>query len=219
MQHLNPRLEKYTSTEKKCGLVGFADFNFFATSLLDESFSDRLSKFDKIYCDGFWLFKLLKFKGYAVEYKTGPDFLVSLINGEKKFVVLSKYTQSQIFNLNYFRDFSNFSFYHVPFFDDVDSFDYLQISKDIFQSENILISMGCPKQEKFAANLKTYIKSDCNIYTIGAALDFLIFPKVRAPQILRRFKLEFIWRLFTEYKKQKFKWKKLLIILPWIIKR
>ena len=59
-----------------------------------------------------------------------------------------------------------------------------------------LVALGAPKQELFAARAKAR-GVNCGFICIGAALDFLAGEQVRAPMIMRRWKLEWLWRLLN----------------------
>ena len=56
---------------------------------------------------------------------------------------------------------------------------------------------GAPKQEIFAARA---VARDVPIgfVCIGAGLDFLVGAQVRAPAIMQRFGLEWLWRLASD---------------------
>lgn len=56
------------------------------------------------------------------------------------------------------------------------------------------IALGAPKQELFAERArKAGVK--CGFICIGAALDFIAGTQLRAPQFMRDYGLEWIWRL------------------------
>jgi exopolysaccharide biosynthesis WecB/TagA/CpsF family protein len=65
----------------------------------------------------------------------------------------------------------------------------------------IILGMGMPKQEAVARYLKTHLTHPCLIISGGAVLDFMAGKVDRAPLILRRLGLEWIYRLYREPKR------------------
>jgi exopolysaccharide biosynthesis WecB/TagA/CpsF family protein len=59
------------------------------------------------------------------------------------------------------------------------------------------ISLGAPKQELLAVRLAERCP-DIGFLCVGAALDFISGNSRRAPQVVRQFKLEWMWRLGCE---------------------
>lgn len=60
----------------------------------------------------------------------------------------------------------------------------------------ILVALGAPKQEFFAAHMQAQFPG-LGFVAIGAALDFIAGTQVRAPEIFQRLGLEWFWRLST----------------------
>jgi exopolysaccharide biosynthesis WecB/TagA/CpsF family protein len=75
--------------------------------------------------------------------------------------------------------------------------DYLEASLR-HQPDLIVLAMGMPKQERVAYLLKQNLRRRCVIVNGGAILDFVSGRLVRAPLIMRRLGLEWVWRLLTE---------------------
>jgi N-acetylglucosaminyldiphosphoundecaprenol N-acetyl-beta-D-mannosaminyltransferase len=61
----------------------------------------------------------------------------------------------------------------------------------------LIIGLGAPKQEQFALALKQKRSSGAAICA-GAAVDFLIGRQKRAPEIMRRLRIEWLFRLVNE---------------------
>lgn len=57
-----------------------------------------------------------------------------------------------------------------------------------------LVALGAPKQEIFSARAVAR-GVNCGFVNIGAALDFLVGAQVRAPKLMQRSGLEWLWRL------------------------
>jgi exopolysaccharide biosynthesis WecB/TagA/CpsF family protein len=60
----------------------------------------------------------------------------------------------------------------------------------------VLVALGAPKQEIFAARALA-AELGAGLICIGAALDFIVGAQTRAPKVLRTFGLEWAWRLAT----------------------
>jgi exopolysaccharide biosynthesis WecB/TagA/CpsF family protein len=58
----------------------------------------------------------------------------------------------------------------------------------------VLVALGAPKQEIFAARALA-AELGAGLICIGAALDFIVGAQTRAPKLLRTFGLEWAWRL------------------------
>lgn len=65
----------------------------------------------------------------------------------------------------------------------------------------IVLGMGMPRQEKLAVSLKTSLKYPVTILNGGAILDFLGGKVERAPLIVRKAGMEWLWRLGKEPKR------------------
>jgi UDP-N-acetyl-D-mannosaminuronic acid transferase (WecB/TagA/CpsF family) len=211
---LDPKLHKYISLKpNEFSVIGFADFNFFAESLSNVDFNQALDVFDKIYCDGYWLYRILRFFNYNVEYYPGPNYFLNFVKEGHSGIVLSKYcfvdlkTNSGL----------NISMVQLPFFDDVDEFNFEEIVENINRNEHIFVSLGCPKQEIFISKLKCLLGPQYNLYAVGAAIDFFLDKELRAPLFIQRLRIEFFWRLIVSFKKQSKKWVKFPKIILWII--
>ncbi|HEY0335649.1 MAG TPA: WecB/TagA/CpsF family glycosyltransferase [Stenotrophomonas sp.] len=62
----------------------------------------------------------------------------------------------------------------------------------------VILGMGMPKQERFAAVLQSSLRHPALIVNGGAILDFLAGRFPRAPRWLRRLRLEWLYRLLRE---------------------
>jgi N-acetylglucosaminyldiphosphoundecaprenol N-acetyl-beta-D-mannosaminyltransferase len=90
----------------------------------------------------------------------------------------------------------------------VDKFDYPNIAREINLKEPdvIWVSLGAPKQEMFMHHLLPHLREGVMV-GIGAVFNFRSGIKEfrRAPNIILKMKLEWLYRLLQEPKKQ---WKK-----------
>lgn len=89
-------------------------------------------------------------------------------------------------------------------FRDVNDFDYESIAADIDVdgADIIWVALGAPKQEIFMSKLKPYLRHGVMI-GVGAVFKFYSGADVkRAPEWMVRSHLEFVYRIFSEPKKQ-----------------
>jgi len=59
------------------------------------------------------------------------------------------------------------------------------------------VALGAPKQEVFAMRARTRLPAT-GFLSIGASLDFVAGDQVRAPALMRRLWLEWLWRMGTD---------------------
>ena len=97
-------------------------------------------------------------------------------------------------------DVKQFKFEPLPFIN-VEGFDYESIAGNIneFSPDIIWVSLGAPKQEFFINKLYKYVDVGV-LFAIGAAFNLFLGDEVnkRAPQLMRRFHLEWLFRVFQE---------------------
>lgn len=94
-------------------------------------------------------------------------------------------------------------FYELPF-RSVEDFDYPAIAKMVNEdgADVIWVALGAPKQEIFMSKLKPYLKRGVMI-AVGAAFKFYSgMDEKRAPKWMLERHLEFVYRIFSDPKKQ-----------------
>lgn len=95
------------------------------------------------------------------------------------------------------------SFVELPF-KDVDGFDYKAIAQAVERAgaDIIWVALGAPKQELFMSRLKPFLKRGVMI-AVGAAFKFYSgVDENRAPSWMIHAHLEWIYRIFSEPRKQ-----------------
>jgi len=116
---------------------------------------------------------------------------------------------------------SGMSFFAPPFCK-VEDFDYPAIAEMINKDnpDIIWVALGAPKQENFMYRLQPMLNRGVMI-GVGAVFNFYCglenAPK-RAPKWIVKLHLEFVYRVFSEPKKQLKRCKDILLTLPKIIK-
>jgi exopolysaccharide biosynthesis WecB/TagA/CpsF family protein len=76
-----------------------------------------------------------------------------------------------------------------------------------------LIALGAPKQEEFAA-LGRALAPQAGFASVGAGVDFLSGHQQRAPELARRFALEWLWRALQNPKRMVPRYLSCAAILP-----
>ena len=111
------------------------------------------------------------------------------------------------------------TFYELPY-RDVNDFDYPAIAEIVNrdQADIIWVALGAPKQEIFMSKLNPYLNRGVQI-AVGAAFKFYSgLEEKRAPKWMRRSKLEFIYRIYADPKKQWARCRQIISTLPRILK-
>ena len=110
------------------------------------------------------------------------------------------------------------TFYELPFCN-VEDFDYPAIA-EMVNNDNpdiIWVALGAPKQEIFMSKLNPYLKRGVQI-AVGAAFKFYSGQEEkRAPGWIRKCRLEFLYRIYADPKKQFARCKQIARSLPRIL--
>lgn len=76
-----------------------------------------------------------------------------------------------------------------------------------------LIALGAPKQERFAARGRV-LSPAVGFASVGAGLDFLSGHQVRAPKLMQRIAMEWLWRALQSPRRMVPRYAKCFAILP-----
>jgi exopolysaccharide biosynthesis WecB/TagA/CpsF family protein len=79
----------------------------------------------------------------------------------------------------------------------------------------VLVALGAPKQELFAARA---LAADlgAGMICIGAALDFIAGTQIRAPQVFRTYGMEWAWRLGTNPRRLASRYARCAVLLAYL---
>jgi len=80
------------------------------------------------------------------------------------------------------------------------------------------VALGAPKQELFADYGKSFLPN-VSFVCIGAGLDFIAGAQVRAPQWMRRWGLEWLWRAASDPQRLLYRYLLCMVALPGILAR
>ena len=211
-----------TSSINQKGYCCFVDLNSLVHSYQNEKFKNILNKSLLNFCDGSYIAILINYiHGNSFSEYTGPDFFKKFIYHKKNHLIIGntelvfKKIKSKVSNKN--GQANNLNYLSLPFLK-VDEFDYVAISKIInkLKPDYIWISLGAPKQEIFMSKLLPHINVGIML-GIGAATNYFSGEISDIPHWIKKIRLIWIYRIFTEPKKQLMRLKLILWIFPKMI--
>jgi N-acetylglucosaminyldiphosphoundecaprenol N-acetyl-beta-D-mannosaminyltransferase len=216
-QELEGTIEE-TSLESK-GYCCFVDATSLVHSYKNEKFRTILNASLVNSCDGSYIALLAsKIHNEQLKEYIGPDFFKKFIYKPYPQFVIGN-TQ-EVFNKVKAKleaadtDTSNLYFIPLPF-KAVDDFDYEIISQQInrVQPRFIWVSLGAPKQEQFMSKLLPHLEKGVMI-GVGAALNYFTGEVKDIPDWARKTHSIWLYRIFTEPKKQLKRCTEILLVLP-----
>lgn len=174
-------------------------------------------------CDGHWTTIYLKWiYGIKRDSYCGSDIFSDLLNMRKySMAFIGGTPKAQEGLKEYIKPFTQDSqtyFVDLPF-NTVNKFDYKTIGENLNKGgyDIIWVGLGAPKQEIFMNHLKPYLKHGVMI-GVGAVFNFYGNSNIkRAPQWMRKNHLEFVYRIYTEPKKQIKRCVNIIKILPLLL--
>lgn len=184
--------------------------DFAAQAYRSEHLRQILFHAKRVLCDGtplLWASKLLG--GTLRERIAGADFLPHLLkecefHGKSVFFLGdTTHTLSELANtLNGKFPRLKISGLETPPQDNWKKWDNQQIVERIQQSapDLLVVALGCPKQEEWIAQFHQATQVPLSI-GVGSGLSFLAGTQWRAPKLLQKMGLEWLWRLTLEPKR------------------
>ena len=176
-------------------------------------------------CDSSWVPLYIK-KIYGLQYGqySGSAIFddITREGGCRQFFLGSNRTVLSALKANLLKinpSIAGMSFEELPFAD-VENFDYPAIAELVNRDDPdiIWVSLGAPKQEMFMSRLKPYLNRGVMI-GVGAVFNFRSgIAERRAPQWAVKSHLEFVWRLFSDPRKQWPRVRNIITALPSIIR-
>lgn len=179
-------------------------------------------------CDSSWVPKMIK-RIYGEEYRhyTGSDIFRD-ITEMKKYRQLFLGTSQEILDglrtelTKIDESYADMHYEALPYCK-VEEFDYAAIAETVRQDhpDIIWVALGAPKQERFMRLLMPHLERGVMI-AVGAVFNFrcgLESAPKRAPQWVLKCHLEFVYRLFSEPKKQWQRCRMILKTLPAIYRK
>lgn len=216
-QELEKTIEE-TSLQGK-GYCCFVDATSLVHSYKNEKFRTILNASLVNSSDGSYIAMMAsKIHGVHLKEYIGPDFFKKFIH--KPYAQFIIGNTEDVFNKVKAKleaagtDTSNLYFIPLPF-KAVDDFDYEIISQQInrVQPRFIWVSLGAPKQEQFMSKLLPHLEKGVMI-GVGAALNYFTGEVKDIPYWARKTHLIWLFRIFTEPKKQIKRCSEIVMILP-----
>lgn len=175
-------------------------------------------------CDSSYVPLYLRFiYGLHYEQYCGSDIFNDIISSRKyrmAFLGTNQATLSalrkRLAHIN--PDVNQMLFYELPFCT-ANEFDYPAIARMLARdgADIIWVALGAPKQELFMAKLKPHLNHGVMI-AVGAAFNFFSGTGIkRAPKWMVKHHLEFVYRIFSEPRKQICRCRTILATLPQIL--
>jgi len=191
---------------RKPGYFITANADFIAQAYENETLKDILFHADRVVCDGMplvWLSRI--FKPRLPERVTGADMVFRLFEEADKRSWKVFFLGSDEDTLSKTKSILGDQYPKMkivgtisPPFGTIESWPNTEILKDIknTQPDLLLVAVGCPKQEYWISKYKDESRIPLSI-GIGASLDFICGKQIRAPKIVQRIGMEWMWRLLT----------------------
>lgn len=199
--------------------------DFAAQAYCSESLRKILFHAKRVLCDGtplLWASKLLG--GSLKERLAGADFLPNLLKkceeNQKRVFFLGD-TATTLLNLKQIlsKRFPKLQVvgYETPPQGDWKEWDNGQITQIIRAAtpDLLVVALGCPKQEEWIAHFHKATQVPLSI-GIGSGVAFLAGTQIRAPKILQKIGLEWLWRLCFDPKRLFSRYLRDLFFLFWV---
>lgn len=208
----------------RTGYVCALDGNNVATAIDNPAYKEILNGAIVNNVDSNWVTMMVN-RIYDTNYEhyCSSDLFVDILNKKKyrQFFLGSRKdildSLKEKLSLKYDTAIADMPFMELPFCK-LDQFDYMGIAEKInaYSPDIIWVSLGAPKQEAFMQKLQPYLKKGV-MFGVGAIFNFFSGLKEverRAPQWLIRIKMEWLYRLLSNPKKQFGRCWKIVRILP-----
>ena len=207
------------STDKK-GYCCFVDLTSLVYSYNNDDFREILNSALVNSCDGSYIaMSASKIHGEKLKQYIGPEFFEKFIFKKGNHVILGSTTvvYEKIIQRVFLEGGTtkNISYLGLPF-QSVDSFDYKTISEIINKKKPnyIWVSLGAPKQEYVMSKLLPFMDKGV-LLGVGAAFNYFSGEIKDIPNWTKKLHVVWIYRIFTEPKKQL---KPILLTFPKMIK-
>ena len=223
-QTVSNRIDEHLQKEG-AGYICVADGNIMQMVHKDLEYREVVNNSMFSICDSSWAPLFLKrLYGICYQQYCGSQIFEDL-TGKKKYRQLFIGTSEKTLDglrteLSKVDPTINGMTFYAPPFCKVDEFDYPAIA-DMINKDNpdiIWVALGAPKQENFMHRLQPYLRRGVMI-GVGAVFNFYCglenAPK-RAPKWMTKYHLEFLYRVFSEPRKQIQRCRQIIVTFPQI---
>jgi N-acetylglucosaminyldiphosphoundecaprenol N-acetyl-beta-D-mannosaminyltransferase len=207
--NIHSKIDEILQSDQK-GYICVADGVTLSMSHKNKQLKKVLEESSINVCDSAWVpLYLRSLYGIEREQYCGSDFLIDIVDTKKYQLLFLGGSQATLDALQNNLSKRNeqvlsMSFSSLPFLD-VKEFNYLEIAEKIKENnpDIIFISLGMPKQEFFMQALLPHLARGILI-GVGAAFKFHsgLLDQKRAPQWMIKAKMEWVYRIMQEPKKQ-----------------
>jgi N-acetylglucosaminyldiphosphoundecaprenol N-acetyl-beta-D-mannosaminyltransferase len=209
------------TAHKGKGYCCFVDLTSLVYSYHDIDFREILNNSTVNSCDGSYIaMSASKLHSEKLREYIGPDFFKKFIYAKKKHLIIGN-TQ-EVFNKVKAKvelvQNTDLTFLPLPFMK-VEDFDYEGVSCFInkLSPDYIWVSLGAPKQERFMNILLPKINRGM-LLGVGAATNYFSGEIKDIPNWTKRLHIVWVYRIFTEPKKQLKRLQSILLTFPKMIK-
>ncbi len=225
-QRIDELICNHITKRLRASYVCSVERNVVSTSLRDQSYNKILNESYINICDGgivALLISILRLQW--VRPFVGAELFIELINKKKYKQAFIGNTAEVLDNLkmNLSKidpNINDMLFLPLPFKDDVKDFDYNEIASQInnYDPDIIWVSLGAPKQERFIKILTPKLDNGL-LFAFGAIFNFYsgINSMRRAPLLLRKLRLEWLFRMIQEPKKNGIRNLRFILDIPRLI--
>lgn len=197
-------LSKLFDSSDPVQIISFCNAQALDLATRDNEFLESLVDSDFLLRDGIGIKVLLKIFGLPIgENLNGTDFIPKLLGNKRISSVVLLGSEDYI--LDRARDVIEKD-YGKTVLDAANGFDHdinfyeLLLSK-YPNVDLIIVAMGMPKQEILAATLRKSMEANGGQTLVvcgGAILSFMVGEESRAPNVFRKFGLEWFWRMIND---------------------
>lgn len=174
-------------------------------ALKDESFKKILNEADFSFADGFGLKLAGLYKGEKIKRVTGSDLSPEILKlAEKKnykvtIIIWNKGLSSKEELENALKErYKNLQF-KIIISERSENLATLSLSEiNEYEPTILFVALGFPEQEKMIYNYLPEMSSVRFAIGVGGTFDFITKKATRAPQLMRRLGLEWLWRLILQ---------------------
>lgn len=207
------------------GYVCVADANILQQVHNDLGYRDVVEKAMFSICDSSWVPVFLKWiHGIERSQYCGSSIFKDVIEMKqyRQFFMGASASMLKALKENLIKidpAIQDMTFYELPFCN-VEDFDYPAIAEMVNRDnpDIIWVALGAPKQEIFMSKLNPYLKRGVQI-AVGAAFKFYSgVEEKRAPRWIQKSRLEFLYRIYSDPKKQFARCKQIVYSLPRILR-
>jgi N-acetylglucosaminyldiphosphoundecaprenol N-acetyl-beta-D-mannosaminyltransferase len=219
-QFLNITIHSVKKNElivKLDGVIFTPNINHLVRLQKDKEFYEIYKNADWRVCDSriIWFLSKFSIKNKIIENITGVDLFIdycklikkSKINSHRLFILGGTSNVILLKALIKLKNGANNKYivggYSPPFGFENDIYECLKIKKMLKNSNaNVLVvALGAPKQEKFIFKIKDEHPEIKTFFAIGATIDFISGDLKRAPIILNKLGLEWLFRMLHDPKR------------------